>query len=167
MNTLTFPIQIVMRSSKLNIDPYINHLRVLAGGQDNPLLKRQMQNYATFVETIVDIADIMQKDFYVIVPIDEVEETKKKGILTQFSSWFGNDDTPSKAVQRTKAFPNKERKLRERLNVVEAGLSNVGLQCKRLTTRQLIELYYTIFNPRTSQEQKLGRAPLNTENTVL
>ena len=46
--------------------------------------------------------------------------------------------------------------LRERANIVQTGLENVGLSCERLTTPQLINLYYQIYNPMTSNEQKLA-----------
>ena len=63
VNTLIFPIQILIRSTKLNIDPYIQSMKNRAGNQSSPLLKEQTLDYADFMEKLVDIADIMQKNY--------------------------------------------------------------------------------------------------------
>ncbi len=153
VNTLSFPLQVVVRSAKMNIDPYLEHLRVLAGSQQNELLKNQTLSYADFVERLIDVADIMQKRFYVIVPFDQ--SVRRKGIFEQFFSWISPDDSTAKAAQRARDFSSGARGLKDRVNLVQSGLENVGLISKRLTTHELIELYYKIYNPKTSQEQKL------------
>ena len=153
VNTLTFPLQIVVRSSKMNIDPYLTHLRGLASNQKNELLRTQTLAYANFVERLIDVADIMQKRFYVVVPLDQ--SVRHKGILEQFFSWISPDDSSTKAAQRARDFAAGSRSLKDRVNLVQAGLENIGLMNKRLTTHELIELYYQIYNPKTSQEQKL------------
>lgn len=153
VNTLTFPLQVVMRSAKMNIDPYLVQLRSLADDQGNDLLKQQTLHYADFVEKLVDVADIMQKRFYVIVPLDLA--LRKRSILEQFFGWMSPDDTAAKAAARQREFAEGNKLLKDRLNLVQTGLENIGLGCRRLQTHELIELYYQIFNPKTSQEQKL------------
>jgi len=167
INTITFPIQILLRSSKLNIDPYIEHIHEQVDKQKNDLLKEQTLAYATFIEKIVEIADIMQKRFYVIVPLDDV--VKKKTPLGKFFTWFNLDDTLGKALQRNKKFTGQTSRLKERLDLVETGLRNIGLTAKRLKTTELINLYYQIYNPNVSQNQKLPKSgeELNTEANVL
>jgi len=153
MNTLNFPLQITIRSSKMNIDPYLQQLRSLGNGQKNDLLKKQTFAYADFVERLVDVADIMQKRFYVVLPYDL--GTRNRSLLEQFFGWLSPDDTSAKLTQRRKDFVEANKMLMERINLVQAGLENIGIFSRRLTTRELVELYYQIYNPRTSQEQKL------------
>ena len=155
INTLIFPLQIVVRSTKVNIDPYIGQIREMANKQENELLREQTEAYANFMDKIVEVADIMQKRFLVVVPLDDNEE--KKSSLSQFFSWVGIDDSASKVNHRRKYFMEKAGKLKERVNLVESGLHNVGLRTRRLSTMELIELYYQIYNPKTSQEQKLPK----------
>lgn len=159
INTLTFPLQIVIRSTKVNIDPYIEQIRQKAIIQENDLLREQTESYAIFVEKIVEVADIMQKRFLVVVPLDDTEE--KKSPLSQFFSWIGIDDSKSKITYHRKYFNEKSVKLKDRVNLVDSGLRNIGLSTRRLTTMELIEMYYEIYNPTTSQEQKLPKN-LNT-----
>ncbi|MDA0376159.1 MAG: hypothetical protein O3A80_02520 [bacterium] len=159
INTLTFPLQIVIRSTKVNIDPYIEQIRQKAIIQEKDLLREQTESYAIFVEKIVEVADIMQKRFLVVVPLDDTEE--KKSPLSQFFSWIGIDDSKSKITYHRKYFNEKSIKLKDRVNLVDSGLRNIGLSTRRLTTMELIEMYYEIYNPTTSQEQKLPK-DLNT-----
>lgn len=153
VNTLAFPVQIIVRSTQVNIDPYIDQIRSRAKVIDTELLREQAEAYAFFLEKIVEVADIMQKRFFVVVPLDTTE--KKKGTLAQFFEWLGLDDTAGKATQRYREFKEKYTKLKDRVTTVESALGNIGLSTKRLTTQELIELYYQVYNPRTAQEQKL------------
>ncbi len=166
VNTLNFPVQIVVRSAKMNIDPYIQQLRTIGTNQGNDLLKTQTFAYANFVERLVDVADIMQKRFYVIVPVDG--NVRRKTLIEQFFAWISPDDSTSKAVQRNREFTQTSKLLKERLNLVQAGLENIGLKSKRLSTHELIELYYSTYNPKTSQEQKVpDETQMKTDKTVL
>ena len=167
VNTLSFPVQIIIRSAKLNIDPYLDHIHEQADKQKNELLKEKTLAYALFIEKIVEIADIMQKSFYIVVPLDDIP--KKKTPLGQFFTWFNLDDTLGKALQRNKKFTGQITRLRERLDLVESGLRNIGLSAKRLKTTELINLYYQVYNPDISQTQKLpkGTDGLNVAPNVL
>lgn len=153
VNSLNFPIQIVVRSSKIDIDPYLNQIRALAAKQQNPLLKEQTVAYADFVEKLVDVADIMQKKFYVVVPLDGAP--RKRTLIEQFFGWMSPDDSMAKATARQKDFIRQAPLLKDRVNLVMTGLENIGLSSNRLSTQELIEMYYQIYNPHTSQEQKL------------
>lgn len=167
MNTLLFPIQIMVRSARLNIDPYIADLREMGDKQTNGLLKKQTLGYAGFVERLINVADIMQKKFYVVVPVDGHTE-QKKGILTKFMEWINVDDTKAKAMQRSREFTSLNKLLRERLLVIQSGLENIGVTTKRLTTTELVQLYYSIYNPQTSQKQKFASLePLNIDKSII
>ncbi|HAI98375.1 TPA: hypothetical protein DCL30_02410 [Candidatus Peribacteria bacterium] len=164
LNTLSFPIQIIIRSTKVNIDPYISQIKSKAEKHTNPLLKEQAYSYAAFVEKLVDVADIMQKRFYLVVPQDD--KPAAQNTLSQFFGWMNADDTALKVTERNKQFLERSILLRDRVNLVQSGLHNVGIVSRRLSTHELIELYYELYNPKTSQEQKLP-ATLNTENYSL
>ena len=164
INTLSFPVQVVIRSTKVNIAPYIEQIREQARDQQNELLRDQTVSYALFIERLVDVADIMQKRFYLVVPQDD--RPAKQSTLSQFLDWMNIDDSAAKISQRNRRFHQRSILLRDRMNLVESGLHNVGLISRRLTTRELIELYYEMYNPRTSQQQKLPKE-LNTEELIL
>lgn len=155
VNTLIFPVQILIRSTRLNIDPYIKQIREQSKAHENLLLKDQTYDYADFMEKLVDIADIMQKNYYIIVPLDSLAKAKR-GLLTRFFEWLNPDDTKAKALQRSREFRAQGKLLRDRVTLVQSGLENIGITMKRLKTDELVQLFYSIYNPLTSQKEKLG-----------
>ena len=167
LNSLTFPVQIVIHSMKLNIDGYLSDLRRRADAQKNPLLKEQTLDYAAFIDRLIDVSDIMQKRFFIVVPVDP-PGLAKVSFLQKYLSWLNPGDSREKALARKRQFEDLATTLRDRVNIVEAGLSNVGLAAERLRTQELIELFYQIYNPRTSEEQKLpALGELNVKEYVL
>jgi hypothetical protein len=167
VNTITFPLQIVIRSTRTNIDEYLEKVRDIGQKHQNELLKDQTMAYADFMQKLIDVADIMQKRFYVVVPYDL--NMRKKTMMEQFFDWLNPDDSASKAGSRARLFNAESKHLTERVEVVSSGLANIGLHPKRLTTRELIELMYQIYNPKTSQTQKIPKdvSLLNLEETAL
>jgi len=72
LNSLRFPIQIIVRSLKVDIEAYVNKLKNLAVKQNNTLLQEQTYRYIDFLVNLIDMAQIMKKDFYIVIPYDGV-----------------------------------------------------------------------------------------------
>lgn len=155
VNTITFPLQIVIRSTRTNIDEYLNVVRETGEKQTNELLKNQTLSYVEFMRKLIDVADIMQKQFFVIVPVDHGE--RHKTIFEQFFDWIHPDDSAAKASVRSHEFSSESGRLNERIELVSSGLNNIGLHTRRLSTRDLIEMLYQTYNPKTSQNQKIPK----------
>lgn len=120
-----------------------------------------------FMEKLVDVADIMQKSFYVVIPVDTPTKTKR-GILQRFFEWMNVDDTRAKALQRSREFRAYNKILRDRITLIQSGLENVGVTMRRLKTAELVQLYYGIYNPVTSQKQKFQNLEeLNADKSAL
>jgi hypothetical protein len=167
LNTLMFPVQLVVRSTKLNVDGYITDLQERADKQKSPLLKEQTLDYANFIERMIDVADIMQKRFYCVVPMN-ASGAEKQSFFSKYMSWLSPGDSKEKALSRNREFEEMTIKLRDRVNIVKAGLENVGVTVDRMNTMQLIELFYQVYNPKTSQDQKLkGMTDFGTKGYVL
>lgn len=167
LNTLIFPIQILVRSTRLNIDPYLKSLRDKVQGQTNPLVKEQTADYIGFMEKLVEIADIMQKNFYIVVPVDAPSKVKR-GLIMRFLDWLNIDDTRSKAIARAREFHSYSKILRDRITLIQSGLENVGITMRRLKTDELVQLYYTLYNPISSQKQKFNSTvELNADKAAL
>jgi hypothetical protein len=98
LNSLNFPIQIIIRSLKVDIEAYINRLKNLALKQSNSLLQEQTYKYIDFLMNLVDLAQIMKKEFYIVVPYDyENNESVKKsdmfGIFRSFWSALSQEES--------------------------------------------------------------------------
>lgn len=167
VNSLNFPIQISIRSTRTNIDEYLSKVRESGKQQKSELLRNQTESYVNFMQKLIEVADIMEKRFYVVVPLDH--STRKKTMIENFLDWMHLDDSVGKALTRNREFPALQKQLNERCELVLSGLQNIGLHAKRLDTKECIELLYKVYNPKTSQVEKIPDdiGALKTEKTTL
>lgn len=154
LNSLEFPVQIVIRSKKLDIDDYIERIKSLGEKQQNQLLKDQTFEYADFVKKLVEYTDIMQKEFYVIVPFDPLR-ARDVPFFQKFLQRLKPKDTYTEIKKRHQEFEQLKKNLMQRVNIVEAGLSRCGIQTQELATAELIEMFYNTYNPQVSRTEKL------------
>lgn len=169
LNSLEFPIQIVVRSKRLDIDNYIDQLNGLGEKQTNALLQRQTYEYIDYIQRLVEYADIMEKEFFVIVPFDPFRAVKPN-VVQRFFQNLSPKDSFIELEKRQKEFLQLKKSLNQRLNVVKSGLENTGLQVGQLKTKDLIELFYEIYNPLTSRTQKFNEVEelnIKTDHDVL
>lgn len=153
LNTLDEPIQIVIRSKKLDIDNYLDDLRERGRKQTNALLQKQTIEYVEYVQKLVEYADIMSKELYVIIPQDPFR-AKNQNFLEKFFGFLNAKDSYAQIKQRRDEFDELKKKLAQRVNSVRVGLENCGLSVEELTTKDLIKLFYEINNPMASRYQK-------------
>ena len=73
LNTIDFTLQIYMQSRRLNIKPYIQLLGGLEAQQDNDLMRIQLREYMTFIESFTSEVDVMSKNFFVAISYFEAE----------------------------------------------------------------------------------------------
>ncbi len=157
LNSLEFPIQIVVRSKKLDLDNYLDSLEDIADKQENKLLKEQTLDYMDYIKRLIEYADIMQKEFYVIVPYDP-PRAKKVTMVQKFMQFMSSRDNITDLRQRHREFETLRKGLMQRLNIVKSGLQNAGLKADPLTTPELVTLFYECYNPRTSRLQKINKS---------
>jgi len=154
LNTLEFPVQICVQSKKLDIDKYIENVREKAAQHENPLLKQQTLEYAEYVQKLIEYADIMEKNFYVIVPYDPYR-AQKLNIFARFMQSISAQDSIDNIKRRHHEFQDLNKHLMERVNLVKTGLEGCNLRAVQLTTPQLVELFYKIYNPETARNEKI------------
>jgi type IV secretory pathway VirB4 component len=143
LNTLDFPIQIVIQSRRYDVRPYILSLEKRLKVQTEPLLRVQTQEYIQFIQTFTEEVNIMRKNFFVVVPYNPAVISQSSG-LGKIFSFFGKKQTNA---DLTADFEEQRTQLEQRMNVVEQGLSRLGLQVAQLGTQEMIELLYKTFNP--------------------
>lgn len=157
LNSLDFPIQVVIQSRKMNIDDYLNRLKDAEKQQKNELLRNQIEDYRDYVRQLVQIGEIMQKRFYVVVPLDPVTSEESEGLQRRnFFTRLQEILTPSVAIRLSeKRFQDKKQQLMLRVNSVVSGLSSMSLNAAMLDTQSLIEMYYTVYNPELYETEKM------------
>ena len=142
LNSLDFPIQILINSRKINIEKYINFIERKEKDQPSELLRFQISEYKNFIQHLVSVSNIMDKNFYIIIPFSSIEN-REKGILDSISSLFN----PRKSiVEKRELFETCRNQLFQRMDHIMASLSGIGLKMVPLKTKELIELLYNSYN---------------------
>ncbi len=158
LNSLYFPVQILVRSNKVDIGPYLEKLSKIRNSQDNMLLNVLMDDYINYIDFLAQEANIMDKDFYIIIPYfnnNEDISDLKQAPKSLFSGIFGSQNQQKVVkINKTKFLKAKE-ELENRSNSVINGLGQVGVQAQRLNSRELSQLFYKFYNPITSNQQPI------------
>lgn len=154
LNALEFPIQIVIRSRKLDLDEYIEKLRKLAEKQQNALLQRQTYEYVDYIRRLIEFADIMEKEFYVVVPMDPARAVKQN-FIEKFWSRMHPADSIASVVRRHQEFEQLKKNLNQRTTQIVSGIEQCGLKTEVVGTADLIALFYQIYNPLTARNEKI------------
>ena len=155
LNSIDFPIQFVIQSRKLNIEPYLAMMREYEKAQDNELLKIQTGEYIEFVREFVDLSNIMTKNFYVIVPFNP-SVAEKAGVNSLLGSIFGK--AGRKPQTNDDSFTEYKTQLLQRVDAVQLGLQRFGIRSVILKTDELIELLYSTYNLQELEKGKVGAA---------
>ncbi len=140
LNSLDFPIQIVVQSRRLNITGYLDKLREIEKAQPTELLRRQTAEYRRFIQNLVETGQILTKNFFVVVPFFplEIPGVKKGEGLKQ------------------EKFERAKTQLWQRVEFVALGLRRCGLECFPLNTPEIIELFWSLYHP---EEAEVGYFP--------
>ncbi len=151
LNSLDFPIQVVIQSRRMNIDDYLRRLRESEKTQTNDLLRRQIADYRDYIKQLVDLGDIMQKKFFITVPLDPTTD-RQKGFFQRLSEIL----SPAIAVKLSEGkFRSHKQSLMLRVNTIIGGLQAMSLNAVMLDTQSLIELFYTVYNPELFESERM------------
>lgn len=144
LNSLSFPIQIMMQSKKVDISSYIKRLEAEGTKTTNPLLASHINEYKNFVQELVRVNIVLDKKFYFVIPYSSLE----KGA----SGAFKQDDFAAAAKQA----------LHTKANSLLAQIDRIGLRSKVLQKEDLIKLFYSIYNEDIVQTQieEATKAPI-------
>jgi hypothetical protein len=159
LNALYFPIQIFIRSQRVDIGPYLDRLEAIRRAQDNMLLGVLMDDYIQFIDILSQEANIMDKSFFIVVPyfpagdMGNVVE-KGKGFFGSILGGGAKANTITKIDKLT--YEKAKDEIRNRVDSVINGLAQVGVQAVQLNTKELGELYYNVYNPDTAVREPLG-----------
>lgn len=152
LNSLNFPIQIVIRTKTKDISQYLTNLKGYEEKQNNPLLKDRIKSYQKFIAETVKKNDVLSKLFYVVVPFSTME----LGLGAVMSR--GNKMPFDKQYILDKARASLEPKRDHLLRV----FSRIGLDIRPLGNKELIDLFYGIYNEDVVDSQKVENLNFNT-----
>lgn len=168
LNSLNYPVQILVRSQRVDIGPYIERLEGIRRTQENMLLNVLMDDYINFIDVLSQEANIMDKSFFIVVPyyptgdISKIVDINKGGL---FGALFGKKTTGVTRIDKA-TYDKAKDEIKNRVDSVMSGLFQMGIKCVQLNTKELGELYYNVYNPDTAVRQPLGNFELMTNMYV-
>lgn len=132
LNSLSFSIQIVIISERLNISSYLELLDKAQKAQGNPLLSQMITQYKQFIQSTIKENEVLDKKFYIIIPLFGIE----LGLIAS------KENLQQKI--KTILLPRRDQTIRQ--------LSRVGLKATQLSKLELIKLFYNIYNGETLEK---------------
>jgi hypothetical protein len=139
LNSLDFPIQIVVQSRKTNITGYIEKIKEFEKKQTNELLQQQTTGYRQFLEDFIEKESIYTKNFFIVVPY----------------MFYGVDSSKKKKAEEElteDGFNQGKRQLYQRMEFVALGIRRCGLSSAPLTTIEIIEMFWSIFHSKSAEK---------------
>ncbi len=157
LNALNHPVQILIRSQRIDIGPYIERLVEIRRNQDNMLLNVLMDDYIDYIDMLSQEANIMDKSFFIAIPYyaqGDVNNLVEQG-KGFFGKLFGGNKNIITKID-TITYEKAKTEIKNRVDGVMAGLFQLGIQSVQLNTKELGELYYNFYNPDTAVREPLG-----------
>ena len=152
LNSLNFPVQILITSQKKNINSYLGLLNAQKQRITNPLLKTQLEKYYQFIQQTVKENEVLDKKFYLSLPFSSLEMGVSSTLSTAFKKQknFTLDKSVLIEKAKTSLIPKKDHLITQ--------LSRLGLKTKQLTTPQLIKLFFNYYNPNSGNVDFTNRS---------
>jgi len=133
LNSLSFPLQILILSKKMDISNYLDYLDQKINKTVDQLIKTRLQSYKEFIKNIVKKNTVLEKRFFFVISFSPLE----LGISGANTSSLKKDYVLSRA--KTSLYPKRDHLLRL--------LAKIGLSGAVLQKQQLVELFYNLYNP--------------------
>jgi len=163
LNSLNFPIEIIIHTQAKDVSGYLNNLKTAEEKQTNQQLRERISSYRRFVEETVKKNKVLSKSFYIVAPFSTLE-LGLKGVQKQMSGqlmpW---KKSPEKLPFDKKYILEKAKaSLEPKKDHLVRLFSRLGLEIKALETKELIELFYKIYNEETAGGQKVQTLAFET-----
>ncbi len=145
LNSVDFPLQMVINSRQLNMDEYLKSVDEVIESTQNELMKIQAAEYSKFIKELLDLSHIMSKKFYVVLPFYIYEKPTTSGLMQSFKSIF----SPSSVVKKInpEELETYQTQLMQRVELVMDGLISMGLKTRLLEREELTNMFFGLYNP--------------------
>jgi len=137
LNSLTVPIQILIRVRELDIDRYLEDFQAKLGDETETIYQTQLQNYSEFIRKLVSGNKILSRRFYLVIPHDN------KGKVD---------------------FATAREQLMLEQEIIIKGLEKIGMTARQLTSLEVLDLFYTFYRPEQAKTQPLAQAIARSTN---
>lgn len=150
LNSLSFPIQIVVRSQPKDVTAYLRHIQDQEQNTQNPIYKQKIREYRSFVESLVQEQHVLDKKFYIVIPLSAIEMgLSTASLIPSTNSRKVTSSEKNYIIEKAKTnlYPRKDHLIDQ--------LARIGLYSRQLNTQELIQMLYSSYNPESFEGQKV------------
>lgn len=140
LNSLSFPIQILIQTKHKDISAYLKLLEDQESRQTNPKLTKNIHSYRLFVASMVKEKDVLDKKFYIVIPFSSIE-------LGVSSSLLFSPKKSGLPYEKSYIFDKAQLVLVPKRDHILRLLARVGLKATQLSSDALINLFFSMYNP--------------------
>jgi hypothetical protein len=133
LNSLPCAVQILARVREMDMQQYLDDFREASAQEEEPIYREQINNYAEFVQSLVSTNKILSRRFYVVIP---------------HADYSGD------------GFEAVHEQLLLNSDIVGKGLSRLGIQTRQLSSLEVLDLFYTFYNPQQAKRQPITEQTL-------
>ena len=137
LNSMTRPIQILIRVRELDIDRYLEDLHLSRISETKAIYKKQMENYSGFIRKLVAGNKILSRRFYLVIP-------------------YENKSVTDFALAREQLLIEQE--------IIIKGLSKLGMTARPLGSLEILDLFYSFYRPEQAKTQPLTEQIMRQTN---
>jgi len=162
LNSLNYPIQIVIRSQTKDVTSYLNLLRQKEEETVSTTRKQQIRQYREFVAELVQERNVLDKKFYVVIPASGIE----LGIVTAQSVVPGVKSPDISTFDRSIIIERAKNLLEPKRDHIISQFARIGMFSRQLDTQEIIQLFYAAYNPESTDGQKMTDSHQYTSTVV-
>ncbi len=140
LNSITFPIQIVIRTQRTDIAKYLKLLDKYKMRITSDAIINQVSIYQDFITNLTQSTQVLDKRFYAIIPTNRLPIITT-GWMRQLLGKEKKIVNISELVVKAKEelFPKRDHILKQ--------FGNLGIAARQLQNDELIKLYYSMYEP--------------------
>jgi hypothetical protein len=165
LNSLSFPVQILVRSRKLDLSNYLKWIdeQAAVSTQANPYLREKITSYKEFIASLVQKGEVLDKRFYMIIPHFEAVSIQRPSFLDFL---FGRK-TQGPRINKAAVLERAKTDLEPKRDHLLKQLERLGIKARQLTTTELIGMFYEIYNPEQAGVQHIAGGAGNYTSVMI
>jgi hypothetical protein len=151
LNSLNYPIQIVIRSQTKDVTGYLGLLKDEEEKNTSETKKRWIRKYREFVADLITERNVLDKKFYVVIPASALE----MGLLPPSTVIPGIKQPDLTTVERSVILEKAQEILEPKRDHLMGQFGRIGLVSRQLQTQEIIQLFYLSYNPEAADGQQI------------
>lgn len=140
LNSVGSNLQVLIRTREIDMDKYLEELTERLEGETEAVYRKQLKNYDEFIRSLITTNKILTRHFYLIIP------------------YVAGKKTDFELVQE---------QLNLKLDIVAKGMTRIGMHTRELSSLEILDLFYSFYNPTQAKVQPLTEQALKLIHTAL